>query len=143
MSARDPYDVLGVQRNATQKDIQKAYRRLAKELHPDVNPGDKTSEHKFKELSAAYEIVGDAAKRARFDRGEIDATGAERPRSRPQYERPQYEYTQASANGASPFRERTTFTQFNDADDILSEFFGRRNRAGGAGLRMQGPDVRY
>ena len=143
MNGRDPYDVLGVKRNATQKDIQKAYRRLAKKLHPDVNPGDKTSEHKFKELSAAYEIVGDAAKRARFDRGEIDASGAERPRSRPQHERPQYEYTKASADGASPFRERATFTQFNDADDILSEFFGRRSRAGGAGFRMQGQDVRY
>jgi DnaJ-class molecular chaperone len=138
MSGRDPYDVLGVQRNATQKDIQKAYRRLAKKLHPDVNPGDKTAEHKFKELSAANDIVGDAAKRARFDRGEIDASGAERPRSRPQYE-----YTQTSADGAAPFRERATSTQFSDADDVLSEFFGWRNRAGGAGLRMQGPDVRY
>lgn len=138
MSARDPYDVLGVQRNATQKDVQKAYRRLAKKLHPDVNPGDKTAERRFKELSAAYDIVGDSEKRTRFDRGEIDANGAERPRSRPQYE-----YTQASADGASPFRERATFTQFDDADEILSEFFGRRSRSAGAGLRMQGPDVRY
>lgn len=138
MSGRDPYDVLGVQRNATRKDVQKAYRRLAKKLHPDVNPGDQTAEQKFKELSAAYDIVGDATKRARFDRGEIDASGAERPRGRPQYE-----YTEASADGASPFEERTAFTQFSDADDILSELFGRRKRAGAAGLRMRGPDVRY
>ncbi len=75
--SRDPYELLGVKRDATQKEIQSAYRKLAKKLHPDLNPGDKDAERKFKDISAAYGIVGDEDKRGRFDRGEIDATGAE------------------------------------------------------------------
>ena len=73
----DPYQVLGVGRDATADAIRKAYRRLAKQHHPDLNPGDKAAEAKFKEIQGAYDIVGDEAKRARFDKGEIDASGAE------------------------------------------------------------------
>ena len=73
--AVDPYTTLGVKKDATQDDIQKAYRRLAKKLHPDLNPGDKIAEDKFKEVSVAYDLLGDPEKRARFDRGEIDASG--------------------------------------------------------------------
>jgi len=80
--AADPYTVLGVKKDASQDDIQKAYRRLAKKLHPDLNPGNKQAEEQFKEVSAAYGLLGDAEKRARFDRGEIDASGVERPRHR-------------------------------------------------------------
>ena len=79
MASGNPYDLLGVARDASQKDIQKAYRHLAKKLHPDLNPGDKQAQRKFQELSTAYDILGDETKRARFDRGDIDATGAERP----------------------------------------------------------------
>lgn len=75
--AKDPYDVLGVKRDSSDSDIQKAFRRLAKKSHPDLHPGDKKAEDRFKELNAAYDILGDAGKRARFDRGEIDANGAE------------------------------------------------------------------
>jgi DnaJ-class molecular chaperone len=75
--ARNPYDVLGVKKDASEAELQKAYRTMAKKLHPDMNPGDKKAEEKFKEISAAYDIVGDDKKRARFDRGEIDATGQE------------------------------------------------------------------
>src|SRR5689334_1498591 len=75
--AKDPYSVLGVSREAKDEDIQKAFRKQAKKFHPDLNPGDKKAEDRFKELNAAYDIVGDAAKRARFDRGEIDANGTE------------------------------------------------------------------
>jgi len=60
--------------------IQKAYRRLAKKLHPDLNPGNKAAEEKFKEVSAAYNLLSDPDKRSRFDRGEIDGSGTERPR---------------------------------------------------------------
>jgi curved DNA-binding protein CbpA len=80
--AADPYTVLGVKKDASQDEIQKAYRRLAKKLHPDLNPGNKQAEERFKEVSTAYDLLGDPAKRARFDRGEIDATGAERPQQR-------------------------------------------------------------
>ena len=72
----DPYQTLGVKKDASQDDIQKAYRRLAKKLHPDLNPGNKQAEEQFKEVSQAYDLLGDADKRARFDRGEIDASGA-------------------------------------------------------------------
>jgi DnaJ-class molecular chaperone len=75
--AKNPYEVLGVAQNASDDDIQKAFRRLAKKSHPDLHPGDKKAEDRFKELNAAYDILGDAAKRARFDRGELDASGNE------------------------------------------------------------------
>src|ERR1700743_1375138 len=75
--ARDPYEVLGVKRDASDSELQKAFRKMAKKYHPDRHPGDKKSEDRFKEVNAAYDIVGDANKRARFDRGEIDANGAE------------------------------------------------------------------
>src|SRR5215218_11038158 len=80
--AADPYETLGVKKDASQQDIQKAYRKLAKKLHPDLNPGNKKAEEQFKEVSAAYDLLSDPDKRARFDRGEIDASGAERPRYR-------------------------------------------------------------
>src|SRR4051812_34247690 len=75
--AKDPYDVLGVKRDASDAEIQKAFRRLAKKSHPDLYPGDKKAEERFKDLNAANDILGDPTKRARFDRGEIDAGGAE------------------------------------------------------------------
>lgn len=75
---RDPYSVLGVERNASAGDIKKAYRRLAKKLHPDRNKEDKQAAQKFAELNQAYEVAGDEKQRARFDRGEIGADGKER-----------------------------------------------------------------
>ena len=77
---KDPYEVLGVARTATPDDIRKAYRRLAKKLHPDLNPGDKQAEARFKEVTAANDLLSDPDKRQKFDSGEIDASGAERPR---------------------------------------------------------------
>ena len=76
---RDPYEVLGVSRSASDADIKKTYRRLVKETHPDLNPGDKKVEQRFKDLSSAYDLLRDKKKRARYDRGEIDAEGKERP----------------------------------------------------------------
>ncbi len=75
---RDPYDVLGVPKNASPDAIKSAYRRLAKKLHPDANKQDKKAATKFAELNAAYEILGDEDKRKAFDRGEIDAEGKPR-----------------------------------------------------------------
>ena len=63
----DLYSVLGVSRTATDEEIRAAYRKLAKANHPDLNPGSKDAEHRFKEISAAYAIVGDAEKRKRYD----------------------------------------------------------------------------
>jgi len=64
---KDYYDVLGVKRGASDKDIKKAYRKLARQFHPDVNPGDKSAEDRFKEINEAYEVLGDSEKRARYD----------------------------------------------------------------------------
>jgi len=132
--AADPYTVLGVKKGASQDDIQKAYRRLAKKLHPDLNPGNKKAEEQFKDVSAAYDLLGDTEKRARFDRGEIDASGAERPRHR--YYR--------DFSEANPYTSDAGFEDFADAEDILSQIFGgRAGRAGRGNLRMRGSDVHY
>src|SRR5258706_11345543 len=73
MSIRDPYEVLGVDRKASEAEIKKAYRRLARKHHPDVNPGDPNAQKAFQEIAAAYEVLKDPARRQRFDRtGEVD-----------------------------------------------------------------------
>jgi DnaJ-class molecular chaperone len=127
----DPYETLGIAKTASADDIQKAYRKLAKKLHPDLNPGDKSAEEKFKDVTAAYDLLGDPEKRARFDRGEIDAQGVERPQRR-------YYRDFADRGETGPFTSDQGFADLNDAD-ILSEIFGRR----GANLKMRGGDVRY
>jgi DnaJ-class molecular chaperone len=128
--AADPYTVLGVKKDASQDQIQKAYRRLAKKLHPDLNPGNKRAEEQFKEVSAAYNVLGDADKRARFDRGEIDASGAERPQQR--------FYRDFADSG--PYASDAGFADFEGADDIMSQIFGREGRTN---VRMRGPDAHY
>jgi DnaJ-class molecular chaperone len=128
--AADPYTVLGVKKTASQDDIQKAYRRLAKKLHPDLNPGNKQAEEQFKDVSAAYDLLGDVAKRARYDRGEIDATGAERP---------QHRFYRDFADSGSQYTSDAGFADFA-ADDILSQIFGREGRGN---IRMRGSDVHY
>jgi DnaJ-class molecular chaperone len=130
--SEDPYAVLGVKREATQDEIRKAYRQLAKKLHPDLNPGDKQAEEKFKQISAAYDLLGDAEKRARFDRGEIDASGQERPRER--------YYRDFHGADAEPHSYSTHggFADFTETEDILKEMFGR---GGEARLRLRGQDV--
>lgn len=70
--ALDPYKILGVSRTASDEDIKNAYRKLARKLHPDLNPGSKESEQRFKDVSAAYELIGTAEKRAKFERGEAE-----------------------------------------------------------------------
>ncbi|TMK16529.1 MAG: J domain-containing protein [Alphaproteobacteria bacterium] len=133
--SEDPYAVLGVKPEATQEEIRKAYRGLAKKLHPDLNPGDRQAEEKFKQISAAYDIVGDAEKRARFDRGEIDAAGNERPRER--------YYRDFHGAGEEPhvYSSSGGFADFMDSEDILKEMFGR---GGGEGrIRLRGQDALY
>src|SRR6188768_1079343 len=73
--AADPYATLGVQRGATEKDIKSAYRKLAKELHPDRNKDNPKAAERFSDVTKAYDLLNDKDKRAKFDRGEIDADG--------------------------------------------------------------------
>jgi DnaJ-class molecular chaperone len=135
--AEDPYSVLGVKRDASQEEIRTAYRQLAKKLHPDLNPGDRQAEEKFKQVSAAYDILGDAEKRARYDRGEIDASGQERPRERyyRDFHGPDAEEHTYSTGGG--------FADFMESEDILKEMFGRGGRGGRTTLRIHGQDVHY
>ncbi|HQT46990.1 MAG TPA: DnaJ domain-containing protein, partial [Acidocella sp.] len=81
--ADDPYKILGLAKTASADEIRLAYRKLAKKHHPDLNPGNKAAEEAFKKVAAANDLLSDPEKRARFDKGEIDASGAERqpPRS--------------------------------------------------------------
>jgi curved DNA-binding protein CbpA len=79
---KDPYETLGINRSATDKEIKDAFKNLARKFHPDLHPDDKEAEGKFKDISAANDLLKDAEKRRRFDAGEIDATGAERPQER-------------------------------------------------------------
>ena len=76
----DPYETLGVKRTATDKEIKEAFKKLARKFHPDLHPGDKEAEGKFKDISAANDLLKDKEKRRRFDAGEIDASGAETPK---------------------------------------------------------------
>jgi DnaJ-class molecular chaperone len=130
---RDPYLVLGLSRSASAEDIKSAYRRLAKQYHPDLNPGRSDIEHRFKEISAAYNLLSDSEKRERFDRGEIDAQGNERGFGR-------------GFGGGARGGGGSTF-HFED-EDFLDGLFGRRRSAGagagaGAGTKSKGTDIAY
>ena len=133
----DPYDTLGVKRDASQDDIRKAYRKLARKLHPDLNPGDKAAEEKFKRVSAANDLLSDPEKRARFDRGEIDAAGQER--AQPRYYR---DFTQPGG-GAGDYETSAGFADMADADELIAELFGHGGRRGrrGGGMRVRGADL--
>lgn len=141
MATQTPYEVLGVQPNATADEIRKAYRKLAKEFHPDLNPGKPAAEARFKAVSAAYDILSEPEKRARYDRGEIDESGAERPR---------YSY-RPHAEGAQGWKYQPQGEMdIGDLEDLF-EMFGRggaRSRTGaggrgGEGFSMPGPDRHY
>jgi DnaJ-class molecular chaperone len=130
---RNPYEVLGVAPTALPADIQKAYRKLAKKLHPDLNPGDKAAEEKFKEVASAYDLLADAEKRRRFDAGEIDATGAERP---------QHHFYRdfATSDEGRSYQDNSGFADFMDADDALADLLRRGERAR---ANRRGQDLRY
>jgi DnaJ-class molecular chaperone len=130
---KNPYEVLGVTPTTSSADIQKAYRQLAKKLHPDLNPGDKAAEDKFKEVAGAYDLLSDADKRKRFDAGEIDASGAERPQ--------QHFYRDfATADNGHPYTDNSGFADFMDSDDALAEFLRRSERAR---ANRRGQDLHY
>lgn len=123
---RDPYTVLGVARGASHEDVRKAYRKLAKELHPDRNPGNDKAAERFKEISAAYDILGDADKRGKFDRGEIDASGQPRARG--------FSGGYGGARGPGPGPGAGGFGFEGNPEDIFDEIFGHMRRTrGGAG----------
>lgn len=119
--SEDPYKVLGVTRDVSEADLRTAYRKLAKKLHPDLNPGNKKAEESFKAVATAYDLLNDPAKRAQFDRGEIDASGSERPRQ-------PYYREQAERDAGHPYGGAQGFGDFG-GEDVFAQIFGRGGRA--------------
>ena len=133
----DPYEVLGVQKTDSEAAIRSAYRKLAKRHHPDVNPGKPEAAERFKEISAAYDILSDKDKRARYDRGEIDASGNEVPPQRPFYR------DFGDAAGREKYRADAGFDP-EDLESIFAQAFGgRAGTGGGRRFSMRGQDARY
>lgn len=134
--AADPYQVLGVARDATPAQIRAAFRSLAKKHHPDLNPGDKAAEETFKSLGAAHDLLSDPERRARYDRGEIDAAGQERP------ERHFYRHHAEASEGARyrpgmPPEEDPAFA------DVFAELFRRGGGAAAGRAPLRGQDQHY
>ena len=121
---KDPYEILGLTRGADEAAIKASYRKLAKRHHPDLHPGDPNAAARFQELNAANDLLSDPEKRARFDRGELDAEGHELPPRGPMY--------RDAHPGGAGFSE----------DDIAS-FFSRHFNQRGEGLRTRGADLNY
>ena len=129
----DPYATLNIRKSASADEIKRAYRRLAKELHPDLNPNDPAVERRFKDVSQAYNLLADEEKRRRFDAGEIDANGQERAQRG-------FYRSYSSAGGAGGFG----FDQESDHRDIFSDLFsGRRGGRSGRFGKRRGSDVTY
>ncbi|WP_374371499.1 DnaJ C-terminal domain-containing protein [Dongia sp.] len=136
----DPYKVLGVSRLASADEIKKAYRKLAKKLHPDLNPGDKKIEGQFKEASAAYDLLSDPDKRRKFDRGELDENG--NPRAGFQPGGP-WSNARGGAAGGKAKGPRDFGIDVDENDDIFKDFFGFGRGRNGPNVRMRGADVTY
>lgn len=132
----DPYEILGVTRSASDKEIKDAFKKLARKFHPDLHPGDKAAEEKFKAISSANDLLKDKEKRRRFDAGEIDASGAEKPQERfyrDFADRPPYA-THAAQDG---------FASNEELEEFLARAFGGRAQTSRGEFRARGQDVSY
>jgi DnaJ-class molecular chaperone len=137
----NPYETLGVARDASADAIRRAYRKLAKTHHPDLNPGNAAAEARFKDIAAAHALLADADKRGKFDRGEIDAEGHDAPPRRPSYR----EYADAAAGQRYAGGQAGSQTGGWDPDDLESMFgsmFTEGNRPRNQGP-ARGADARY
>jgi len=140
--AQNPYEILGISKDATEADIKSAYRKLAKKYHPDLNPGNKDVDHKFKELNAANDLLSDPTKRAAFDRGEIDMSG------QPQYQQSRQQQTYRDfAEGPQGNRYHFSGGDFDlsDLEGLFGDLGGgmRGQGFGGFGQRPPSADIRY
>ena len=133
---KDPYETLGVSRTATDKEIGDAFKKLARKFHPDLHPGDKAAEAKFKEVSAANDLLKDKEKRRRFDAGEIDASGAERPAQH--FYR---DFADGPAHGAHAAQDG--FASNEELEEFLARAFGGAGGRRTEGFRARGQDVSY
>ncbi|HEX4507316.1 MAG TPA: DnaJ C-terminal domain-containing protein [Alphaproteobacteria bacterium] len=138
----DPYKILGIAKTASADEIKKSYRKLAKQHHPDLNPGSAEAAATFKDISSAYDLLSDPDKRARFDRGEIDASGQERADN-------SFYRSYAGGPQGARYRSNAGF----DPSDIFADMFSRAGQGGGGGFgrgggdfqefRMRGGDLSY
>lgn len=133
---KDPYETLGVTRSATDKEIKDAFKKLARKFHPDLHPGDKEAEAKFKAISAANDLLKDKKKRRKFDAGEIDASGAERPQER---------FYRDFADGPSytSHAAQDGFDSNEDLEEFLAKAFAGRGQRSQGAFRARGQDVSY
>jgi molecular chaperone DnaJ len=137
MAKRDYYEVLGVKRGASEAEIKKAYRKLARKYHPDLNPGDKSAEAKFKEISEAYEVLSDKEKRKKYDQfGHAAFQGGFDP----------YQQTYTYSTGDFDFDLSSIFGGREGSSpfgDIFEQFFGNRRRGPSYKKPTKGRDITY
>jgi curved DNA-binding protein len=134
---RDYYAILGVNKNASADDVKKAYRRLARKYHPDLNPGDKTAEAKFKEITEANEVLSDVDKRTQYDRFGQYWKQSEQPRTNPTAARSTTTKPPGNTQ-AGGFNNEVDFGQYNNFDDFVNELLGRFNNPNPAGAKAAG-----
>lgn len=134
----DPYVALGVPKSSSAEDIRKAYRKLAKELHPDVRPNDKASAERFKRLTAAFNLLTDQTQRERYDAGLIDAEGNERPQFQPGGNFGGF----AGAGAGAGAKTRPGGGRSDVFEDLFDGLFSRGGSGRGFG-QQRGEDVRY
>ena len=133
---KDPYETLGVNRSATDKEIKEAFKKLARKFHPDLHPDDKEAETKFKDVSAANDLLKDKEKRRRFDAGEIDASGAERPQER-------FYRDFADGPAYASHAAQDGFANNEELEEFLARAFSGGGRRSQAEFRARGQDVSY
>jgi DnaJ-class molecular chaperone len=133
---KDPYETLGVTRSATDKEVKEAFKKLARKFHPDLHPGDKEAEAKFKDISAANDLLKDKEKRRKFDAGEIDASGAERPQER-------YYRDFADGPGYASHAAQDGFDSNEDLEEFLAKAFAGGGQRSQRTFRARGQDVSY
>ena len=133
---KDPYETLGVNRTATDKEIKDAFKKLARKFHPDLHPGDKEAERQFKDVSAANDLLKDKEKRRRFDAGEIDASGAERPKER-------FYRDFADGPAYASHAAQDGFASNEELEEFLARAFADKGHRAQSSFRARGQDASY